>query len=509
MKKILLILALIITNFAIAKNTDDLNATILEQNSYPFPTGLNISSSNNYWNSTTVTWVAAMVNGTVPTNLRGYQLYYKRSTDTNYTSYKSVAANVTSVILTNVDLPLPMNYSLYVQAMYEDNIIAPSDLIYYSPNQTIAPPSLFKIDSSTATSQGFTLTWNASTSYNIVGYYVYANGLPVGFSNTTSCVVTGLNPNTIYNVTAAAVDMYDNVSVTPAPTTVTTRGYCIPAPVPASSDSGSYIKQVNLTSLTNPASVLKTSNGNTYNDYTANTTIFAALNAGTSAGNVLKVTVACDGARDAHMLVLIDFDFDGVFEDSERILMGFLPFKGGVNSNITTGVPITFVSGPIAVPSNAYLGTVLMRIMYQRFNSLVSDSFSPADQFSCDLAWANSIPAQGEIQDYNVIISDPSVAESSIKSRTVSQKNETSISLESIPDATDFKLFPNPVSGDIMNITIIDDNTPYHIINMHGQKVSDGKVDNGTISVSNLSSGNYFIEIENKDQRIVKRFIKQ
>ena len=70
-------------------------------------------------------------------------------------------------------------------------------------------------------------------------------------------------------------------------------------------------------------------------------------------------------------------------------------------------------------------------------------------------------------------------------------------------------LYPNPVLGDIMNITAVNNNTPYRIINMLGQEVGTGKVENGTISVAKLNQGAYSIELVHKDQRIVKRFIKQ
>ncbi len=70
-------------------------------------------------------------------------------------------------------------------------------------------------------------------------------------------------------------------------------------------------------------------------------------------------------------------------------------------------------------------------------------------------------------------------------------------------------LYPNPVSGDYMNITAVADKTPYKIINLLGQEVASGKIDNGLISVVKITAGTYTIEFENNNERIVKRFIKQ
>jgi Secretion system C-terminal sorting domain len=76
-------------------------------------------------------------------------------------------------------------------------------------------------------------------------------------------------------------------------------------------------------------------------------------------------------------------------------------------------------------------------------------------------------------------------------------------------DPANLTIYPNPVSGDFMNITAIDNNTPYAIYNTLGQEVNTGKVNNGTINVANLSNGTYLLQLQVNDQRIVKRFIKQ
>ncbi len=70
-------------------------------------------------------------------------------------------------------------------------------------------------------------------------------------------------------------------------------------------------------------------------------------------------------------------------------------------------------------------------------------------------------------------------------------------------------LYPNPLKGDILNITAVPENTTYKITNTLGQVLSKGAIDNGTIKINTLSTGTYFIELVTNEQRIVKQIIKQ
>jgi len=92
-----------------------------------------------------------------------------------------------------------------------------------------------------------------------------------------------------------------------------------------------------------------------------------------------------------------------------------------------------------------------------------------------------------------------------LKEKKVDGKKEEANELSK----TSVDIYPNPVTGDIMNITAIDEGTPYAIYNMLGQEVGSGKVENGTIAVAKLSQGTYILKVSTKDQDVVKQFIKQ
>ncbi|MFD0991065.1 M14 family zinc carboxypeptidase [Mariniflexile jejuense] len=71
-----------------------------------------------------------------------------------------------------------------------------------------------------------------------------------------------------------------------------------------------------------------------------------------------------------------------------------------------------------------------------------------------------------------------------------------------------FKLYPNPVNGAILNIKLSkESNVSYKIINMLGQVISIGKTTK-EIPVGNLENGTYFLEVNDGEQVMTKRFIK-
>ncbi|MBT8265537.1 MAG: T9SS type A sorting domain-containing protein [Bacteroidia bacterium] len=74
----------------------------------------------------------------------------------------------------------------------------------------------------------------------------------------------------------------------------------------------------------------------------------------------------------------------------------------------------------------------------------------------------------------------------------------------------DFLLFPNPVSGKILNIKRIDDSeVTFRIVNMLGQTVKSGVLINNQVDVDGLLSGMYFMEINDGDEVMTKRFIRE
>ena len=73
----------------------------------------------------------------------------------------------------------------------------------------------------------------------------------------------------------------------------------------------------------------------------------------------------------------------------------------------------------------------------------------------------------------------------------------------------DFRIYPNPVSGSILNVELLEGKEfSYRIINMIGQTINSGN-SNGQVNVSKLQEGMYFIEINDGEEAMVKKFIKK
>ncbi|WP_264521517.1 alkaline phosphatase family protein [Flavobacterium sp. N1994] len=78
----------------------------------------------------------------------------------------------------------------------------------------------------------------------------------------------------------------------------------------------------------------------------------------------------------------------------------------------------------------------------------------------------------------------------------------------------ELKIVPNPVGADFLNFvdsqnTGLENNQPYTIVNMLGQKMTSGIIENDRVAITDLDKGIYCIEIAEADKIIVEKFIKE
>ncbi|MDY8135083.1 choice-of-anchor B family protein [Aquimarina sp. 2201CG5-10] len=79
----------------------------------------------------------------------------------------------------------------------------------------------------------------------------------------------------------------------------------------------------------------------------------------------------------------------------------------------------------------------------------------------------------------------------------------------SAPEKTTLTIFPNPVQGAILNVSMNHrDVSEYEIKNFVGQLVSKGTVTN-TIDISTLNTGVYFLQVITNGEILSKRFVKK
>ena len=68
-------------------------------------------------------------------------------------------------------------------------------------------------------------------------------------------------------------------------------------------------------------------------------------------------------------------------------------------------------------------------------------------------------------------------------------------------------IYPNPVK-EVLNISGCGDSFSYEIIDLTGRTVACG-ISFGTIGVSELSNGVYFLRLQTPKQQVCQRFVKQ
>ena len=204
-----------------------------------------------------------------------------------------------------------------------------------------------------------------------------------------------------------------------------------------------------------------TSAATLYSDFTSHT---ATLSRGES--NSITLTQGYSGtAYDEYFRIWIDYNKDGDFNDA-----GELAFDAGSASN-------TAVNGTITPPASVSLGTTRMRVS-MKYNAAPSACGSIGD---------------GEVEDYTVNITGGNT------------RTFDALTL-------DLKIFPNPVTGSILNVSLnTTGEVPYSITNMIGQVVSNGVLNNNSnkINVGDLEAGLYLAQFKSGNQTTTKKFIKR
>lgn len=459
------------------------------------PQNFNVDRVTNKWNSVTFNW-SSVVGAT------SYMICWQRKTDgvtvpfsTAAVSYGSKIINgnsTTTITLTDADLKIPMNFYLYVVAINSTGTSAPSNLVLYdSPPST---PTNFNVTILSTTS--VQLNWDAAiASDEVFGYYVYDGDNAIGFVGTATptLTVSGLETGSTHSFSVEALDCYMNSSFT----AFDGKYYCIPYFYDFPRDY-SCVTNVKIGTSSN-SSVYNDKN---YNDYSQDFSKNDFEIYKNSTKNVIEVTIAPQKFdMFTNMYAFIDYNQDGLFSTSESITFGSL-YKQSDTLGYGLNVPITFISNAFTTPSSALTGNTTIRIFLKRSNYGNGSSNESCLQ-----------TGQGEAEDYLIYIgaglnrmSNPKQT-ISLNKATITLPSNKIAEVQSIDDV--IKIYPNPVLGDIINITAVDNNTPYRIINMLGQEVGAGTVANGIISVTNLSQGTYLIELKTKNQNVLKHFIKQ
>ncbi len=321
-----------------------------------------------------------------------------------------------------------------------------------TPDTTAPTAPTLAASGTTATTTN--LSWSGATdNVAVTGYDVYRNGTLLGSTTSTTYAVTGLTASTTYTFNVRSKDAAGNVSANSNTVSVTTLAntatYCTAT---ATNTNDERIQRVQFGTINNPSTGTAG-----YENFTTIST-----NVVRGSANTISVTPFWTATvyNEAYA-VYIDYNQNGVFTDAGE--------KAWTKA-ASTSSPAT---GTITIPTTAALGSTRMRVI-MRYNTTPTTS---CGSFT-----------YGQVEDYTVNV----VAARETASETIT-----------------FDLFPNPVSGDVLNIANLNASSSYRIFNMMGQELGNGKIENETVSVGHLAAGTYLIEVSNENGTLTKRFIKQ
>ncbi len=329
-----------------------------------------------------------------------------------------------------------------------------------------APSVPIGLVASNITQTTATLTWNASTdNVGVKDYEVFNGNTSLGTVTGTTTSITGLVANTNYSYSVKSRDEAGNVSLASASISFTTLAavlnYCT---TKGSNSSYEWIDYVSFGGMTNT-----TGNNGGYADFTNKT---ATVAKGATSTIVFSAGFSSSSYSE-FWSVWIDFNQNGIFEASERVVNG--------SSSLATNLSAT-----IAIPSTALTGITRMRVT-MKYNSAATT----CETFN-----------YGEVEDYSVNITN-----------TATSLNTTfaSVKADEIGNeaAEVLSVYPNPTS-DYIKLTLARGNDlSYSITNFAGQVVKTGKVSDEMIDVSALRNGVYVVQVNDGQKEITTKLVKK
>jgi hypothetical protein len=314
------------------------------------------------------------------------------------------------------------------------------------------------------TQSGATVNWAPISGATYIIRYKKLTDTAWQQTTSTSPTVTlsGLTDGTAYEVQVAAV-----CSGTPGAYSAstnfstTTLAYCTASTITA---ANLFISKVTVANINNISA------GSTYTNYTTNSALQINLVKGTNYPMSITGNIAAWNTA----MVFIDYNRDGTFDASERVM----------------NFPVANVSsfaGSFTVPASAVeMQPLRMRVLFGFAGSTNAGLSAPAT-FVCGINFND-----GEVEDYTVMVAP------------------TGLGTSDITNTKDgIQLYPNPAS-DVLNITKVSDKASYKIYSAAGQLVGNGTVSGGKINVSSLLKGVYMITIDDKGKATFNsKFIKK
>ncbi|GEN76872.1 reprolysin-like metallopeptidase [Chryseobacterium hagamense] len=457
------------TNFAVTVRDNNPNATqqqtdyniqqVIVGNDGPFKV---TTLYANVGSPTAINWDVANTTA-APYNVTNVKIDY---TTNNGTTWTLLSASTPNDGTENFTFPSSMNGQVIkLRISSIGNVFYAIGRINVAAFAPCDGSAITGVTVSNITSNGATVSWtpvlNASyiIRYRIVGTATWQQTT----STNPTITLASLADTTNYEVQVAAV-----CSGTPGAYSTTTGfltpglPYCTAASTTA---ANLYISRVQVANINN------SSTGATYTNFTTNPSLQVNLVKGVAYPMVINSNIA---AYDFAM-VFIDYNRNGTFESTERVL------------NFPVTNTSTF-SGTFTVPTTGVVeGQILRMRVVLGYAAAANAGLNAPATYVCGNNFND-----GEVEDYNVVVTATALSTNDV----AGPKN-------------DIQIYPNPVS-DVLNITKVSDKAMYKIYSAAGQLVKQGNISGGQINVSELIKGGYVITIEEKGKEAFNsKFIKK
>lgn len=426
------------------------------------PTSLTASGTTQ--TTTNLSWTASTDN----VGVTGYDVYQGATLKGSTTTATTFAVS---------GLSASTAYTFSVKAKdAAGNISASSNTVNVTtltPADTTAPSAPTSLTASGTTETSTNLSWTASTdNVAVAGYDVYQDSSLIGATTSaTTFAVSGLIASTAYTFSVKAKDAAGNISTASNVVSVTTNassgGGATDLLFSEYIEGSSFNKALEIANNTGSTvdlsiyTVKKQTNG--AGSWSTGLALSGNLNNGAKFVIVhSSIALACYNTASANISTAAN---EMTFNGNDAVGL----FKNGVLIDIIG----TFNGGT----ANFAIDVTIRR---------KSTITSPNTTFNLSTEWDSyAIDSCGDLGSRN----------------TNNAKGITN-------NINDIKMYPNPVKGDVLNISSAD-NSNYRIISILGQEIAKGKIENGIISISNITTGIYLLEISTDEKPIIKRFIKQ
>ena len=330
---------------------------------------------------------------------------------------------------------------------------------------TTVPSTPISLTFSGTTATAVNLFWTASTdNVGVTGYNIY-NGTTLAFTAATnSAGLSGLTASTTYNFTVKAKDAAGNLSAASNAVSVTTLAATTAVTYCASTSNSTADEKIGKVAL---GTISNTSTGTGgYENFTAQSTNITRGTAYT-----ISITPSWTSTKyNEGYGVWIDYNKNGFFTEAGEMVVS------------KSASQITPVTATFTIPATATLGATRMRVS-MKYNGIPT---------SCETL------SYGQVEDYTVNITAPTAITTFTGTSNSTNSN----------DVFELKLYPNPVDNMLTISNSDDSNATYKIINLIGQVVKSGNINEKEINVSEFKSGMYIFEATTNEKTVSKKFVK-